>query len=106
MRDLVIFIPSIEGGGVEKNLFSIIKFFKTKFENIFLITGDKLSKNFFGNNVKLITPKSKFYNNKPRVLKSLICYTYNKRFNTICLFFILVHYLEYISNVLLKIVYI
>lgn len=73
MRDLVIFIPSIESGGVEKNLFYIIKFFKTKFENIFLITADKLGKNFFGNNVKLITPKSKFYNNKPRVLKSLIC---------------------------------
>ena len=73
MRDLVIFIPSIEGGGVEKNLFYIIKFLKTKFENVFLITADKLGKNLFGSNVKLITPKSKFFNNKPRVLKSFIC---------------------------------
>ena len=46
MRDLVIFIPSIEGGGVEKNLFYIIKFFQTKFENIFLITADKNKKIF------------------------------------------------------------
>ena len=83
MRDLVIFIPSIEGGGVEKNLFYIIKFFKTKFEKIFLITANKVDKNLFGNNVKLITPKSKFYSNKSRLFKSLICtyiYIYGSEF--------------------------
>ena len=63
MRDLVIFIPSIEGGGVEKNLFYITDFLKKKFKNIFLITAHKLDKNLFGNDIKLITPKSKFYNN-------------------------------------------
>ncbi len=73
MRDLVIFIPSIEGGGVEKNLFYIAKFLKKKFKNIFLVTADRLDKNLFGNNIKLIAPKSRFYNNKPRIIKSLIC---------------------------------
>ncbi len=73
MRDLVIFIPSIEGGGVEKNLFYITDFLKKKFKNIFLITAHKLDKNLFGNDIKLITPKSKFYNDKSRLIKSLIC---------------------------------
>ncbi len=73
MRDLVIFIPSIEGGGVEKNLFYITKFLKKKFKKISLITADKSDKNLFGNDVKLITPKSKFYNNKSRLIKSFIC---------------------------------
>ena len=73
MRDLVIFIPSIEGGGVEKNLFYITKFLKKKFKKISLITADKSDKNLFGNEIKLITPKSKFYNNKSRLIKSFIC---------------------------------
>ena len=30
MRDLIIFIPSIEGGGVEKNLFYITKYIQSK----------------------------------------------------------------------------
>ena len=68
MRDQ-LFYTSLKVGEL-KRIFSHNKIFKTKFENIFLITGDKLSK-IFGNNV-LIIPKSKFYN-KPRVLKSLIC---------------------------------
>ncbi len=73
MKDIVIFIPSIEGGGVEKNLFYITKFLKKKFKKIFLITADKLDKNLFGNHIKLITPKTKFYNDKSRLIKSLIC---------------------------------
>ena len=73
MRDLVIFIPSIEGGGVEKNLFYVVKFLKKKFKNIFLITANRFDKNLLGDNINLIAPKSKFYNDKPRLIKSLIC---------------------------------
>ena len=36
MRDLIIFIPSIEGGGVEKNLFYITKYIQL-YQNIFTL---------------------------------------------------------------------
>ena len=54
MRDLIIFIPSIEGGGVEKNLFYITKYIQSKFKNVYLITASKLKPNLFGKNIKLI----------------------------------------------------
>ena len=47
MRDLVIFIPSIEGGGVEKNLFYITKYIGSKFDKIFVITADKVNRDQF-----------------------------------------------------------
>jgi hypothetical protein len=37
-KKLIIFIPSIESGGVEKNLFIISNYLITKFEKIELIT--------------------------------------------------------------------
>ena len=73
MRDLVIFIPSIEGGGVEKNLFYITKYIGSKFDKIFVITADKVNRDQFGKKIKLITPKSNFFNDKNRILKSIIC---------------------------------
>ena len=73
MRDLIIFIPSIEGGGVEKNLFYITKYIQSKFKNIYLITANKLNQNLFGKNIKLIMPNTKYFNNKNRFLKSIIC---------------------------------
>ena len=82
MRDLVIFIPSIEAGGVEKNLFYITKFIKSKFKNIFLVSADKLNKNILGKKVKLLSPSSNFFKNKNRFLKSIICsYLIFKNFN-------------------------
>ena len=49
---LVIFIPSIEGGGVEKNLFIIANYLSSIDNNIKLITAskgfDKKFKNSFG----------------------------------------------------------
>ena len=37
-KKLIIFSPSIEGGGVEKNLFIISNFLKDKIDNISIIT--------------------------------------------------------------------
>lgn len=73
MRDLVIFIPSIEGGGVEKNLFYLTKYIESKFKNIYLITADRSKKHLFGKNIKLITLKKKYFINKSRIIKSIIC---------------------------------
>ncbi len=73
MRDLIIFIPSIEGGGVEKNLFYITNYIQSKFKNIYLITANKLNQNLFGKNIKLIMPNTNYFNNKNRFVKSIIC---------------------------------
>ena len=40
-KKLIIFVPQIEGGGVEKNLFIISNFLKDKIKNISLITISK-----------------------------------------------------------------
>ena len=37
-KKLIIFIPSIEGGGVEKNLFIISNYLKDKINNISVIS--------------------------------------------------------------------
>ena len=38
-----------------------------------MITADKFKPNFFGKNVKLITPNTKYFNNKNRFVKSIVC---------------------------------
>ena len=73
MRDLIIFIPSIEGGGVEKNLFYITKYIQSKFKNVYLITASKLKPNLFGKNIKLIMPNTNYFNNKNRFFKNIVC---------------------------------
>ena len=44
-RKIVIFMPSIEGGGVEKNLFLISNYLSGKLDNIHIITASKNYKN-------------------------------------------------------------
>ena len=73
MRDLIIFIPSIEGGGVEKNLFYLSNYIQSKFKNIYLITADKFKINTFGKNIQLIMPNTTYFKNKNRFVKSLVC---------------------------------
>ena len=46
-KRLIIFIPSIEGGGVEKNLFLISDYLTKKIDNISVITISKRFKNHF-----------------------------------------------------------
>ena len=48
-KRLIIFMPSIEGGGVEKNLFIISDFLTKKINDISLIT---ISKSFKKNLIK------------------------------------------------------
>ena len=39
-KKLLIFIPSIEGGGVEKNLFIISNFLSTKISEVYILTAN------------------------------------------------------------------
>lgn len=73
MRDLIIFIPSIEGGGVEKNLFYLTNYIQSQYKNIYLISANKSKINKFGKNIKLIVPNTSYFNNKNRFVKSIIC---------------------------------
>ena len=46
-KKLIIFMPSIDGGGVEKNLFLITNYLSKKINNITVITfDDRFNKNF------------------------------------------------------------
>ena len=42
--NIIFFIPSIEGGGVEKNLLLIINHFSKNYNKLFLITCSHLNK--------------------------------------------------------------
>ena len=71
MKKLVIFVPSIEDGGVEKNLFLITNFFVKKNINVNVITGNRDKKKFFDKRVNFISPNSNNYNKKNRFYKTL-----------------------------------
>ena len=71
-KKLIIFMPSVEGGGVEKNFFIISNYLANKLGKIFLITAENnLSKKF--KNIEIISPRSNFWRNKGRFRKYMIC---------------------------------
>ena len=75
-KNLIIFIPSIEEGGVEKNLYIISNYFSKKGVNVKILTCNLNKKKYFNNNIKIIGTKSKFWFNKSRKIKYFICLLY------------------------------
>ena len=71
-KKLIIFMPSIEGGGIEKNLFIISNYLSTQLKGITLITISKKYNHLF-KNIKIINAKSNFWNNFNRRVKYIIC---------------------------------
>ena len=69
-KKLIIFIPSIEGGGVEKNFFLISNYLAQKFENVNLITSSLDTKNL-DSKIKIITTKRNYILNNSRIFKIL-----------------------------------
>ena len=65
-KKLIIFLPSIEGGGVEKNLFIISNFLKDKINNISIITISNKFKNKFNKKIKFISLKANFWDSVGR----------------------------------------
>ena len=61
-KKLIIFMPSIEGGGVEKNLMIIANYLANKINDIALVTISKRFKSNFNNKIKFITSKGNFDN--------------------------------------------
>ena len=50
-KNIVIFMPSIEKGGADKNLFVISNFLSKKFKNISIITASKVDQNKFDHDI-------------------------------------------------------
>lgn len=72
-KKLIIFIPSIEDGGVEKNLYILTNYLSKKIKNINLLTYDDKCKNKFNKNIKIINPFFNFINFKNRYPKYFLC---------------------------------
>jgi glycosyltransferase involved in cell wall biosynthesis len=72
MNKLVIFMPSIEGGGVEKNLFIISNYLAKKILDTNLITADKIYNKKF-KNIKIINPTFDISTNTSRKFKYFLC---------------------------------
>ncbi len=72
INKLVIFMPSIEGGGVEKNFFIISNFLAKNLKKVYVVTADKVPKKKL-NNIEIIKPKLKFWSNAGRFRKYFIC---------------------------------
>ena len=73
IKELIIFMPSIEGGGVEKNLFIITNFLAKKINRIKIITADKKFKKKFNNKLEVISPKSSDLRKSSRRKKYMVC---------------------------------
>ena len=72
-KKLIIFIPSIEDGGVEKNAFIISNYLANKINEVSLITVSKKHNNKFNKKIKLIFPKFNFWDNLGRKIKYAVC---------------------------------
>ena len=71
-KKVVIFIPSIEFGGVEKNLYILIEYLQKMFPKIFIVTASKVNQRINKKKVEIISPTSNYWNKKNRFLKSMI----------------------------------
>ena len=71
---LIIFNPSIENGGVEKNLFLISNYLASNVKNVYLITASKKFRNKFNSKINLIIPKNFVWDKLGRKIKYLICF--------------------------------
>ena len=70
-KNLVIFSPSIDQGGVEKNLFLITEFLSKRLPNIFLITSNFRDKKKFSKKIKIYTPPKYYWNFRNRLLNNI-----------------------------------
>ena len=79
-KRLIIFIPSIEGGGVEKNLFIISDYLKDKVRDISLMTILKKFKNKFSQKIRFISPNLNFWDKLGRRKNFLWLFYYLEKF--------------------------
>ena len=66
-------MPSIEGGGVEKNLFLVSNYLTQRLDNLSVITASKKFKKRFNKKINLICPQSSYWDSLTRRMKYIIC---------------------------------
>ena len=71
-KKLVLFMPSLEGGGVEKNFFLLANYFVRKINNVTVITISKRFKYKFNKKISFISTKFFFWDNFGRITKYII----------------------------------
>ena len=72
-KKLIMFMPSIERGGVEKNFFIISDYLQKKFKNISIITSDIKQVKKKNNKINIINNHIFFKNTKNRFSKYIMC---------------------------------
>ena len=72
-KKLIIFMPSIEGGGVEKNLFIISNYLVKKLKSLSIITSDKNKIRKKNNKIQILTHDKYFPLKNIRFPKYIIC---------------------------------
>ena len=90
-KEIVFFMPSFEGGGVEKNIRIIANYFASKNAKISLITASKKVKKKFAKKIEFISPVNNIWDKQRRFIKFIICiyflfknYRKNKKINVFC----------------------
>lgn len=90
-KEIVFFMPSFEGGGVEKNIRMIANYFASKNVKISLITTSKKVKKKFVKKIRFISPENHIWDKQKRFIKFIICiyflfknYRKNKKINVFC----------------------
>ena len=58
-RKVIVFMPSIEGGGVEKNLIIVSNYVSKYIKNVSLITYDNSFNKYFHKRINIINVKSR-----------------------------------------------
>ena len=73
-KNILIFVPMMGRGGVEKNLFIIANHFAKNFSKVSIISTSKEFKSNFDKKIKFISPKNNFWNKtNNQKLKILVC---------------------------------
>lgn len=72
-KRLIIFNPSIEEGGVEKNLFLISNYLESHGISVEILTCNNNKFKKFKKGIKFIGTNNSFWQNKSRIIKYLIC---------------------------------
>ena len=75
-KKLIIFMPSIEGGGVEKNFFIISNYLSYKIKDVSVITISRKYKNKFNKRINFISPSLDFFDKLGRRKNILFPYIY------------------------------
>tara|TARA_B100000795_G_C22782454_1_gene433014 strand:+ start:422 stop:1567 length:1146 start_codon:yes stop_codon:yes gene_type:complete len=90
-KKLILFMPSLEGGGVEKNFFIIANFFIKKLDDVSVITISKKYRYKFNKKISFISTKYFFWDNFGRITKYIISlyllfteYLKNKNLTVFC----------------------